>query len=99
MLLAYASTKGAIVTFTKALSQLAIKRGIRANAIAPGPVWTPLIPSSMPREKVEQFGKTNPMGRPAQPAELAPPYVFLATQESSYVNGSVVDMTGGEMLP
>jgi NAD(P)-dependent dehydrogenase (short-subunit alcohol dehydrogenase family) len=100
MLLAYASTKGAIVTFTKALSQLAIKKGIRANAVAPGPVWTPLIPSSMPRENVEQFGKSSPMGRPAQPAELAPPYVFLASsEEASYVNGSIVDLTGGEMLP
>jgi NAD(P)-dependent dehydrogenase (short-subunit alcohol dehydrogenase family) len=99
MLLAYASTKGAIVTFTKALSELAIEKGVRVNAVAPGPVWTPLIPSTMPREKVDKFGQTNPMKRPAQPAELAPPYVFLATQESSYMTGSVMDLTGGEMLP
>ncbi len=99
MLLAYAATKGAIVTFTKALSELAIKQGVRVNAVAPGPVWTPLIPSTMPQQKVEQFGKTNPIGRPAQPAELAPSYVFLATQEASFINGSVLDLTGGEMLP
>jgi hypothetical protein len=99
MLLAYASTKGAIVTFTKALSELAIEKGVRVNAVAPGPVWTPLIPSTMPKEKVEKFGQNDPMKRPAQPAELAPPYVFLATQESSYMTGSVMDLTGGEMLP
>ncbi len=98
-LLAYASTKGAIVTFTKALSQLAIKRGIRVNAVAPGPVWTPLIPSTMPAEAVEKFGQTNPQGRPAQPAELAPAYVFLASDESRYVTGAIFDLTGGKMLP
>ncbi len=99
-LLAYATTKGAIVTFTKALSQLALERGARVNAVAPGPVWTPLISSSMPEQKVEKFGQTNPMERPAQPAELAPAYVFLASQqESSFVTGSVLDLTGGEMLP
>jgi NAD(P)-dependent dehydrogenase (short-subunit alcohol dehydrogenase family) len=99
-LLAYATTKGAIVTFTKALSQLALARGVRVNAVAPGPVWTPLISSSMQPGKVEKFGQTNPMERPAQPAELAPAYVFLASQqESSFVTGSVLDLTGGEMLP
>jgi NAD(P)-dependent dehydrogenase (short-subunit alcohol dehydrogenase family) len=99
-LLAYATTKGAIVTFTKALSELAMKQGIRVNAVAPGPVWTPLIPSTMPDQKVEQFGKDGPIGRPAQPAELAPAYVFLAAeQDSSYVTGSVMDLTGGKMLP
>jgi len=98
-LLAYASTKGAIVTFTKALSQLAIEQGIRVNAIAPGPVWTPLIPSTMPDEKVKHFGESSQMKRPAQPAELAPAYVFLATQDSRYMTGSVMDLTGGEMLP
>ena len=98
-LLAYASTKGAIVTFTKALSQLALKQGIRVNAIAPGPVWTPLIPSTMPQEQVEKFGKSNPQGRPAQPAELAPMYVFLASDESRYINGGIFDLTGGKMLP
>lgn len=98
-LLAYASTKGAIVTFTKALAQAAIEKGIRVNAVAPGPVWTPLIPSTMPEEKVKEFGKTNPHERPAQPAELAPAYVFLASNDASYVTGSIVDMTGGKMLP
>ena len=98
-LLAYASTKGAIVTFTKALSQMAIKQGIRVNAVAPGPVWTPLIPSTMPQKKVEQFGKSNPQERPAQPAELAPTYVFLASDESRYITGGVFDLTGGKMLP
>jgi NAD(P)-dependent dehydrogenase (short-subunit alcohol dehydrogenase family) len=98
-LLAYATTKGAIVTFTKALSQLALKKGVRANAVAPGPVWTPLIPSTMPQEHVEKFGKSNPQRRPAQPAELAPTYVFLASDESRYINGAIFDLTGGKMLP
>ena len=98
-LLAYATTKGAIVTFTKALSDLAIEQGIRVNAVAPGPVWTPLIPSTMPDEKVKHFGQQSKMERPAQPAELAPAYVYLASQDSSYVTGSVMDLTGGKMLP
>jgi hypothetical protein len=99
-LLAYATTKGAIVTFTKALSELAAEQGVRVNAVAPGPVWTPLIPSTMPDEKVKQFGKNDTFERPAQPAELAPAYVFLAaTQDSSYITGSVLDLTGGRMLP
>ena len=99
-LLAYASTKGAIVTFTKALSELAAEHGVRVNAVAPGPVWTPLIPSTMPEQKVKQFGKSDTFERPAQPAELAPAYVFLAaTQDSSYITGSVLDLTGGRMLP
>jgi NAD(P)-dependent dehydrogenase (short-subunit alcohol dehydrogenase family) len=98
-LLAYATTKGAIVTFTKALSAAAIKEGIRVNAVAPGPVWTPLIPSTMPEEKVKEFGKSNPQQRPAQPAELAPTYVFLASDESRYITGAIFDLTGGKMLP
>jgi hypothetical protein len=99
-LLAYATTKGAIVTFTKALSQLAIESGVRVNAVAPGPVWTPLIPSTMPENKVKEFGKRSLMERPAQPAELAPAYVYLAVQEeSSYITGSILDLTGGKMLP
>jgi NAD(P)-dependent dehydrogenase (short-subunit alcohol dehydrogenase family) len=98
-LLAYATTKGAIVTFTKALSELAIERCVRVNAVAPGPVWTPLIPSTMPDKKVKEFGQTSSMTRPAQPAELAPAYVFLASAESSYVTGSIMDLTGGKMLP
>jgi len=99
-LLAYATTKGAIVTFTKALSELALERGVRVNAVAPGPVWTPLIPSTMPERHVAEFGKNSAMERPAQPAELAPAYVFLAAQqESGYITGSVLDLTGGKMLP
>ncbi len=98
-LLAYASTKGAIVTFTKALAELAIEKGIRVNAVAPGPVWTPLIPSTMPQEKVRQFGGKDSLERPAQPAELAPAYVYLASSESSYVTASVMDLTGGRKLP
>lgn len=98
-LLAYASTKGAIVTFSKALASEAMKSGVRVNVVAPGPVWTPLIPSTMPKEKVESFGKDTPEGRPAQPAELAPVYVFLASQESSYIVGEVVGVTGGKPLP
>ena len=99
-LLAYAATKGAIVTFSKALAEEALERGVRVNVVAPGPVWTPLIPSTMPHEKVKSFGEDTPTGRPAQPAELAPVYVFLASQESSYVVGEVIGVTGGEkMLP
>lgn len=98
-LLAYATTKGAIVTFTKGLSQLAIKQGVRVNAVAPGPVWTPLIPATMPEKSVENFGKSSSMGRPAQPAELAPMYVFLASDESRYITGGIFDVTGGKMLP
>lgn len=98
-LLAYSSTKGAIVTFTKSLSQLAIKQGIRVNAVAPGPVWTPLIPATMPEKSVQNFGKTSPMERPAQPAELAPMYVFLCSNESRYITGGVFDLTGGKLLP
>jgi NAD(P)-dependent dehydrogenase (short-subunit alcohol dehydrogenase family) len=98
-LLAYATTKGAIVTFTKALAELIADTGVRVNAVAPGPVWTPLIPSTMPDKNVRNFGKDGPIGRPAQPAELAPAYVFLASDEASYVTGSVMDLTGGKQLP
>ena len=97
-LLAYATTKGAILTFTKALAEEAIKRGLRVNAVAPGPVWTPLIVSTMGGDKASKFGEDNPMGRPAQPAELAPLFVFLASQESSYINGEVIGVTGGKPL-
>ena len=99
MLLAYAATKAAIVNITKGLSQQVIARGIRVNAVAPGPVWTPLIPATMPAEQVQQFGQQAPIGRPAQPAELAPAYVFLASQESSYITGEVIGVTGGMLLP
>ncbi|HEY0381004.1 MAG TPA: SDR family oxidoreductase [Candidatus Elarobacter sp.] len=98
-LLDYATTKGAIVTFTQALAQEAIERGVRVNCVAPGPVWTPLIPSTLAADEVHTFGKESPLGRPAQPAELAPAYVFLASQESSYVNGARIAVTGGTPVP
>ena len=99
MLLAYAATKAAIVNFTKGLAQEAIEKGIRVNAVAPGPIWTPLIPATIPEEKVENFGaEESPMKRAGQPAELAPVYVFLASQESSYVNGEIIGVTGGKPL-
>jgi NAD(P)-dependent dehydrogenase (short-subunit alcohol dehydrogenase family) len=94
-LVAYAATKGAIQNFTAGLAQLWAEKGIRVNCVAPGPVWTPLIPSTMPPEDVENFGKTAPLGRTAQPAELAPPYVLLASNESSYMTGSTIQVTGG----
>lgn len=91
----YATSKGAVVNFTKALSVDVIRRGIRVNSVAPGPVWTPLIPATMPAGKVSSFGAQTPIGRAAQPAELAPAYVFLASQESSFVTGEVLGVTGG----
>jgi NAD(P)-dependent dehydrogenase (short-subunit alcohol dehydrogenase family) len=98
-LLAYASTKGAIVTFSKALSKQAIERGVRVNVVAPGPVWTPLIASTMPDESLESFGQDTPIGRAAQPAELAPAFVFLASDDSRYITGEVIGVTGGKPLP
>ena len=98
MLLAYASTKGAIVNFTKGLAKEMAPKGVRVNSVAPGPVWTPLIPSTMPPEQVSSFGQQSPMQRPAQPVELAPAYVFLASQESSYVSAQTVGVTGGMPL-
>ena len=98
-LLPYSSTKGAITTFTKGLAMEVVQYGLRANTVAPGPVWTPIIPASMPADTVSQFGGTSPMGRPAQPAELAPAFVFLASQEASYVNGETLGVTGGQPLP
>jgi hypothetical protein len=99
-LLPYAATKGAIVTFTKALAQDpgVLERGLRVNAVAPGPIWTPLIPSTMPAEKAAKFGENTPLGRAGQPAELAPIYVFLASQESSYITGEIIGVTGGRPL-
>ncbi len=97
-ILDYAATKGAIVAFTKGLSKEVVERGIRANAVAPGPVWTPLIQQSFDPEKTRQFGENSPMGRPAQPAELAPAFVFLASDESRFVNGEILGVTGGELL-
>ena len=92
----YAATKAAIVSLTKTFSQLSMKHGVRVNAVAPGPVWTPLIPATMPEEKVKNFGKTTLFERPAQPVELAPLYVFLASNEARYVTGEVYGATGGQ---
>ena len=94
-LLAYAATKGAIVNFTKALSHMGMERGVRVNAVAPGPVWTPLIPSTMPDEKVKHFGDNTSFDRAAQPVEIAPLYVFLASNEARFVTGEVYGATGG----
>ncbi|MEV4334924.1 SDR family oxidoreductase [Streptomyces sp. NPDC049597] len=96
-LLDYAMTKGAIVTFTQGLAQMVASDGIRVNAVAPGPVWTPLIPATMP-DTVE-FGKQSPLGRPAQPAEMAPAYVFLASPRATYITAEIVNATGGTPLP
>jgi NAD(P)-dependent dehydrogenase (short-subunit alcohol dehydrogenase family) len=95
-LLAYATTKGAIQNFTGCLAQLLAKRGIRVNVVARGTVWTPLILSTMPAEKVEHFGEQVPMKRPAQPKELAPVYVLLASDEAKYIAGATVAVTGVE---
>jgi NAD(P)-dependent dehydrogenase (short-subunit alcohol dehydrogenase family) len=97
-ILDYAATKGAIVTFTKGLAKELGGRGIRVNAIAPGPVWTPLVAQSFPAEKNEKFGADTPLGRPAQPAELAPAFVFLACDDSTYVTSEVLGVTGGKPL-
>jgi NAD(P)-dependent dehydrogenase (short-subunit alcohol dehydrogenase family) len=97
-ILDYAATKGAIVTFTKGLAQSLIERGIRVNCVAPGPVWTPLVVQSFDAEKNAKFGQNSPMGRPAQPAELAPAFVFLASDEARYVNAEVLGVTGGKPL-
>jgi NAD(P)-dependent dehydrogenase (short-subunit alcohol dehydrogenase family) len=97
-LIAYATTKGAIQNFTGGLAQLLADKGIRANCVAPGPVWTPLIPSTMPPERVKSFGSQVPMKRPGQPAELAAVYVMLASDEASYVSGATVAVTGGKPI-
>lgn len=94
-LIDYSATKGAIVSLTRSLSQSLMQRGIRVNAVAPGPVWTPLIPSSFSPEKVEKFGQDTPIGRAAQPFELAPTYVYLASDDSAYVSGQVLHVNGG----
>jgi NAD(P)-dependent dehydrogenase (short-subunit alcohol dehydrogenase family) len=97
-LMDYSSTKGAIVSFTRSLSQSLIKKGIRVNAVAPGPVWTPLIPASFGDEKVSKFGKDIPMERPAQPVEIAPCYVFLASKEGAFITGQVLHPNGGAII-
>src|SRR5207302_3160721 len=97
-LLDYASTKGAIVAFTRSLSQALAEKGIRVNAVAPGPIWTPLIPSTFPAEKSASFGADVPMKRAGQPEEVAPCYVFLASDDSSYMSGQVLHPNGGEAV-
>jgi NAD(P)-dependent dehydrogenase (short-subunit alcohol dehydrogenase family) len=98
MLLDYSSTKGAIVAFTRSLSQVLVEKGIRVNGVAPGPIWTPLIPSTFPPEKVEKFGQDVPMKRPGQPIEVATCYVFLASDDSSYIAGQILHPNGGEIV-
>jgi NAD(P)-dependent dehydrogenase (short-subunit alcohol dehydrogenase family) len=98
-LLDYAASKAAILNFTKGLSAQLAPKGIRVNAVAPGPIWTPLIPATMPADHIGEFGTDTPLGRAGQPAELAPTYVFLASQESSYITGERIAVTGGRHLP
>jgi NAD(P)-dependent dehydrogenase (short-subunit alcohol dehydrogenase family) len=97
-LIDYASTKGAIVAFTRSLSSNLAKKGIRVNGVAPGPIWTPLIPSSFSEEKVDEFGENVPMGRPGEPKEVAACYVFLASEDSSYMTGQFLHPNGGEII-
>lgn len=97
-LIDYSSTKGAIVSFTRSLSTNLIEKGIRVNGVAPGPVWTPLIPASFPPDEVSKFGTDCPMKRPAQPIEIAPAYVFLASQDASFISGQIIHVNGGEII-
>lgn len=97
-LLDYSSTKGAIVAFTRSLSQSLIDKGIRVNGVAPGPVWTPLIPATFPEDEVASFGKQSPMQRPGQPQEIAPSYVFLASEDASYMAGQILHPNGGAVI-
>jgi NAD(P)-dependent dehydrogenase (short-subunit alcohol dehydrogenase family) len=98
VLVDYSATKGAIVSLTRSLSQQLADKDIRVNAVAPGPIWTPLIPATFPPKKVESFGKHVPLGRPGQPNEVAPSYLFLASQDASYMTGQVLHPNGGEMV-
>lgn len=97
-LIDYSATKGAVVSFTRVMSSVLAERGIRVNAVAPGPIWTPLIPASFTEEEVAEFGQDSPMGRPGQPEEVAPAYVFLASRDSSYISGQVIHPNGGEIV-
>ncbi|HXL57597.1 MAG TPA: SDR family oxidoreductase, partial [Chitinophagaceae bacterium] len=97
-LMDYAATKGAIVAFTRSLAGNLVKKGIRVNAVAPGPIWTPLITSSFNEKQVAEFGSDSPMGRPGQPAEVAPCYLFLASDDASYMTGQVLHPNGGEII-
>jgi NAD(P)-dependent dehydrogenase (short-subunit alcohol dehydrogenase family) len=97
-LIDYSATKGAIVAFTRSLSRALVERGIRVNGVAPGPIWTPLIPATFEGDKLEEFGKNTPMGRPGQPAEVAPAFVFLACADSSYMTGQVLHPNGGDFV-
>lgn len=97
-LIDYSATKGAIVAFTRSLSQSLIQRGIRVNAVAPGPIWTPLIASSFNEEKIKTFGSNYPMGRPGQPSEVAPSFVFLASEDSTFMSGQVLHPNGGKIV-
>lgn len=97
-LIDYSATKGAITSFTRSLSLSLVDKGIRVNGVAPGPIWTPLIPSTFPREKVASFGGDSPMQRPGEPMELAPAYVYLASDDSSYVNGQIIHVNGGTII-
>src|SRR5699024_645016 len=97
-LIDYSSTKGAIVAFTRSLALSLVNKGIRVNAVAPGPIWTPLIPATFPEDKVEKFGQSVPMQRPGQPEEVAPAYVFLASNDASYITGQVIHVNGGTIV-
>jgi NAD(P)-dependent dehydrogenase (short-subunit alcohol dehydrogenase family) len=98
ILVDYSSTKGAIISFTRSLALQVAERGIRVNAVAPGPIWTPLIPSSMPVERVAEFGKKTPMKRPGQPSEVAPAFLFLASSGASYITGQTIHVNGGMVV-
>lgn len=97
-LLDYSSTKGSIVSFTRSASNMLAEKGIRVNGVAPGPIWTPLIPSTFDTKEVKKFGKDTPMGRAGQPSEVAPAYVFLASQDASYMTGQILHINGGEIV-
>jgi NAD(P)-dependent dehydrogenase (short-subunit alcohol dehydrogenase family) len=98
MLIDYSATKGAITAFTRSLAKSVVGRGIRVNGVAPGPIWTPLIPSTFSEKKLKEFGKDTPMGRAGQPAEVAPSYVFLASEDASYITGQIIHPNGGDFV-